>query len=261
VSKRAGFTQIDEWRIAYETRGAGDRAIVFVHGWSADRSHWHAQLDGIASTRRLVAMDLLGHGESDKPEVKYTTQLLARCVTVVMDELEIERAVLVGHSNGVPVVREYYRLHPDRTEALVAVEGPLRQILTPQTKEWMQVRLQDPDYEKVVASLANQMPAGELSDEDLARIRAGVLATPKHVMQGGLDAMSDAATWQEDEIAVPLLVVLAKSPQWTDDYEQFVRRIAPQVEYHVWEGVTHFLFMERPGEFNAMLEKFLSRVV
>ncbi len=74
------FAELDGSRTAFEVRGTGGEAIVFGHGWSGDRTHWHHQMDGIDAGRRLVALDLIGHSESDAPEVTYTMELFASSV-------------------------------------------------------------------------------------------------------------------------------------------------------------------------------------
>ena len=61
----------------------------------------------------------------------------------------------------------------------------------------------------------------------------------------------------EDPIPVPVLVVLAPSPMWTPDYEAYVRRIAPRLEYRRVEGAGHFLMIDKPDEFNGILGRFL----
>ena len=52
--------------IAYQVAGEGTVSLVFVHGWSGDRSYWEEQLDHFAQEYRVVALDLTGHGRSDR---------------------------------------------------------------------------------------------------------------------------------------------------------------------------------------------------
>jgi pimeloyl-ACP methyl ester carboxylesterase len=58
---------------------------------------------------------------------------------------------------------------------------------------------------------------------------------------------------------VPVLALLAKSPFWPPDTEQFLRSLAPDLEFEMWEGVSHFLFMDKPKEFNAAVIAFLDK--
>lgn len=58
---------------------------------------------------------------------------------------------------------------------------------------------------------------------------------------------------------MPVLAVLAKSPSWPADVEQLYRGIAPKLEFQMWEGVGHFLMMEKPKDFNQVVIKFLAK--
>jgi pimeloyl-ACP methyl ester carboxylesterase len=74
----------------------------------------------------VIALDLPGHGQSDKPQIAYTMDLFANAIDAVMRDAKVERAVLVGHSMGTPVARQFYRKYPQKTLAIVIVDGGLR---------------------------------------------------------------------------------------------------------------------------------------
>ena len=260
----ARFAELNGWRVAYETRGMEGNTIVFVHGWSADRSSWRRQMHGLDTERRLVAVDLIGHGESDAPETEYSKSLFAESVVAVMNDLGIERAILVGHSMGVTVVRQFYRLYPDRVEALVAVDGAMIP-MPPDRLEQMMAPLRGPDYKKVMEAMMEHMStvAPGLSTEDAERLKTVTLSTPQHVLLGSAEESRDPDVWKDDPIDVPMLVLMAKnpfSPVPLDENQALLRRIAARLEYHEWEGVSHLLTMERPAEFNTLLTAFVKRV-
>src|SRR5262249_17399387 len=81
--------------------------------------------------------------------------------------------------------------------------------------------------------------------------------TPQRVAISAFENMADPANFREDPIRVPLLCVLAKNSNWPADYEAFVRRLAPRAELRVLDGVGHFVMLEKPAEFNAILSGFL----
>jgi pimeloyl-ACP methyl ester carboxylesterase len=60
-------------------------------------------------------------------------------------------------------------------------------------------------------------------------------------------------------VSVPLLAVSAKLPWWPADYDSYVHKLAPEVEYHVLDDAGHFLMLDRPDDFNALLTAFLRR--
>jgi pimeloyl-ACP methyl ester carboxylesterase len=84
-------------------------------------------------------------------------------------------------------------------------------------------------------------------------------STPQHVAVSALKGIVDPAIWKDDTIAVPLQVMMAKAPFWSADYEQYVRTLAPQMDYRVMDGVGHFLRLENPGAFNELLAAFLRK--
>jgi pimeloyl-ACP methyl ester carboxylesterase len=74
-----------------------------------------------------------------------------------------------------------------------------------------------------------------------------------------MEGMVDPSIWGDDKITVPVLAVLAKNPFYPPDVEQSFRSIAPNMDYRMWEGVGHFLMMERPKEFNDVVIGFLNK--
>jgi len=67
-----GFLERDGVKLHYEEAGAGDPPFVFVHGWCCNHTYFAPQFDHFAKNHRVVAVDLRGHGASDKPEQDYT---------------------------------------------------------------------------------------------------------------------------------------------------------------------------------------------
>jgi pimeloyl-ACP methyl ester carboxylesterase len=74
-----------------------------------------------------------------------------------------------------------------------------------------------------------------------------------------MEGMADASIWGEDKINVPVLAVMAKNPFYPPNMEQLYRGIAPNLEYQMWDGVGHFIMMEKPKEFNAVVLAFLDK--
>jgi pimeloyl-ACP methyl ester carboxylesterase len=251
---------VDGIRVAYTEVGSGRDAVVFVHGWSCDRTFWDAQMNApeLSVGRRLIAIDLPGHGESDKPKIKYTMDLYVRSIAAVMDKAGVERAVLVGHSNGTPMVRQFYREHPDRTAGLVVVDGALKSYFKndSQWKEFIDP-LRGKKYKNSASAMVDGMvkPIGDAALRE--RIRVAMLVTPQWVMVGAMESVAEPGVWAEDTIKVPTLVVLAQSPFWTPGYEEYVKRLAPRCEYYVMKDASHFLMMEKAAEFDGILERWL----
>ncbi len=249
------FAPFEGIKVHYRTTGEGNAALIFVHGWTCSADFWRGQALAHPGAR-VIAVDLPGHGRSDKPSTEYSMDYFARSIEAVMRDARIDRAVLVGHSMGTPIVRQFYRLYPKSTLGLVIVDGGLRLPSSKSRADEFMTRLRA-DYK----TLAPQMIGGMLApikDEKLKDdIRATMLATPEHVAISAMAGMRDEKVYERDAIGVPVLAIMAKSSSWPPDTEQFLGARAPPREFQTWEGVSHFLMMEKPQEFNQTLQAFL----
>ena len=258
IVSESKFAEVDHIKVHYTNFGKGDTALVFVHGWACDETVWSEQAPALAEKIRVITIDLPGHGQSDKPkEVEYDKNLYARAIDSVIKDAGVKAVILVGHSNGTPFTREYYRKFPAKVKALVVVEGPLHAMFDRDTMEKFVVPLKGDHYEqeavRVIAGMTKPIKDPALRD----KIKALMMKTPQYVAVSEFEATADEDLWKEDKIEVPVLMILAKQPAWSPEYEQFVRKLAPRLDYQVWENVSHFLMMEKPREFNAAVLKFL----
>src|SRR5437762_12064532 len=110
--------------------------------------------------------------------------------------------------------------------------------------------LRGPDYKAQASGLVDGMLGPQVAPQLRDEIKSAMLSTPQHVAISAMEAMIDESIWKEDKINVPVLAILAKGPFWPADNEQFFRSVAPKLDYQMWEGVSHFLMMERPQKFN-----------
>ena len=258
VAAQEKYAKLDTMKIHYFSEGKGKNAIVLVHGWAGDLTLWRAQTAELSKRARVIAVDLPGHGMSDKPEVKYDMDLFAAAIDAVLKDAGVERAVLVGHSMGTPVVRQFYRKYPQKTLAIVIVDGGLRPFGTKEQREQFITPLRGPNAKEAGLQMFNAMTT-TLPATDKERVLTSFRATPQPVLVSAMEAMADESLYATDKINVPVLAILAKSPFWPADTEQFLHGLAPDLEYQMWDGVGHFLFLDRPKEFNAAVIAFLDQ--
>src|SRR3989440_12468357 len=103
--------------------GRGAPALVFVHGFACTHEDWHAQLAHFQRTHQVVACDLRGHGRTPGRPQECSIEHYGGDVAALVNNLELERAVLVGHSMGCRVVLEAARLVPKKISSLILVDG------------------------------------------------------------------------------------------------------------------------------------------
>ena len=254
------FAKLDAIRVHYQNYGKGKDALVFVHGWTCNLSHWKESAPVFSPHTRVIAIDLPGHGESDKPEkIDYSIDLFARAIDAVLVDAEVERATLVGHSMGTPVIRQFYRKYPTKTRALVIVDGSLKPFGTRESMEPMLANLRGPDYKKFAETFVNFLAQTMKDKKKLEEVRSGMLATPQYVMVGAMEGMLNPDIWKQDKITVPTLALMAPNPAWNAEYEKFARELAPGIDYQVFPGVSHFLMMDEPQKFNDAVMAFLKK--
>ena len=252
------FALYNGTRVHFKSLGSGTTAVVFVHGWNCDLTFWRAQVPAVDGRVRAIFLDLPGFGRSDKPDVAYTMDYFAGAVDAVLRAAGVEHAVLVGHSMGAPVARQYYRRFRPKVKALVVVDGALRMPFgdSAQTARFV-AQWEGADYAERMSGMVDAMFAGSADTSLRASVKRQMMATPQRVAASAMRGMADGAIWRDDPIEVPLLAVMAGSRNWSADYVAYVKRLAPGVRYETMSGVGHFLMLERPAEFNAMLADFL----
>ena len=232
-------------------------AIVLIHGWTCNADFWHANYEGLTAHRVLV-VDLPGHGQSDKPKLTYSMEHFAKAVNAVMKQAGARRAVLVGHSMGTPVARQFYRLYPDQTLGIVVVDGTLRSFFSKEmTDEFFKPLFTN--YKENAPKFVDGMLA-PIKDEALKKmIRETMLSAPEHVAVSAMAEMGNEKIWTDDKINVPVLAVMAPSPFWPKDIKEKYEVVAPKMDFQMWTGVSHFLQMEKPKEFNEQVLLFIQK--
>jgi len=259
VTGKSKFAKLDGAKIHYVNYGKGSDALVLIHGWTMNVDNWRDQIQDLASRYHVIAIDLPGHGQSDKPQVSYSMDYFARAVEAVMKDAKAKRAVLVGHSMGTPVARQFYRRYPQKTLAIVIVDGVLRPLAEKTVMDRMIEGFRAPTYKQSIDQMLTAMKGPSLSAEAMERIKASSANTPQHVVVSAMEGMADPAIWGDDKINVPVLAIMARNPFYPPNIEEISRGLAPNMDFRMWEGVGHFVMMDKPKEFNEAVIGFLEK--
>jgi pimeloyl-ACP methyl ester carboxylesterase len=258
-----------EWRIPVRgaavrcvTAGSGSLNVALVHGWAGRIEQWRFQLGALAAEGvRVLALDLPGHGQSEPPREPCSMALCAEAVRAALEAADVRDAVLVAHSLGISVASRFYRDHPDRVRGLISVDGAvLGYGLAPTEAAAFVARYRGEDYGEQVRRYARAHLRHCRDAELREEICRAMAQTPQPVAVPLLDSLFDEAAWRVERIAVPLLLLNAPSPRWSEDYLRRVRELAPQCQVQTVPGAGHFLMLERPAEVTAALRNFLDQV-
>jgi pimeloyl-ACP methyl ester carboxylesterase len=242
----------DGVRIAYEAHGEGSPTLVFVHGWSCDRSYWREQLAPLSRRFRVVAVDLAGHGESGSGREEWTMAAFGGDVAAVVETLGLRRVVLIGHSMGGDVIAEAARRLPGRVAGLIWVDAykQLGAGRPPEQVEAFVARLRA-DFVDSTRAFVRGMFVPTSDRALVERVAADMSSAPPDVALG---AVAHAQHYSREmpralqELGLP---VIAINPDNAPTDVASMRRYG--VEVMIMPGVGHFPMMEDPARFNRLL--------
>lgn len=250
--------------ISYEIHGAGEPALIFVHGWSCDARYWRAQTPHFSGKHRVVILDLAGHGHSGMNRTKYTMQSFGEDVRAVTEASGGRKVILIGHSMGGSVIAEAARLMPDRVIGLIGVDT-LENVEYPVTPEEMKKMIAplEEDFQSGSRQFLEQMIYPQTARELREWIMGDMSSAPPAVALSAMREMmtqfvtGDAAKVFE-KVRVP--VVSVNGDLWPINFETN-RKHMLSYDAIVLKNADHFLMINRSEEFNQALEKAITLIL
>jgi pimeloyl-ACP methyl ester carboxylesterase len=245
--------------LRYLDIGSGDPAVVFIHGWCCNQSMWGDQIEAFSPKHRIIAVDLRGHGESDKPDQDYDITGFADDMAWLINDIGLDRPVLVGHSMGGVTTLNLLRKVPDIARAAVFVDAgitPFPAELMPMVDQAIEA-LKTPAYVEVAKNAIGQFMFREESPPELRdRVVCDMAEAPQRLMYTAIRSTLSEENYPPGPMPVPSLFVKAATLQAT---EEQIKERYPGMEV-VSMDAAHFCHMEKPEEFNAILSRFLEKL-
>jgi pimeloyl-ACP methyl ester carboxylesterase len=240
-----------------ELRDGRDPPLVFAHGWCSNLEHWAKQVASFSESHRILLIDRRGHGRSTPPDSDCSPERHAHDMAAIMRSLDIQSAVVVGHAGGGPPVLELAGRYPELCRAAVFIDAGLyRGVSAEQAALSPAVtRLQVPDYKPVFIPQYETYfhPATPL--ELRQRIAAEAARTPQSVIVNELLWILRSNTIElASKVKQPVLWTVASESKATAAY---VREHLPQARFAQVVGAGHYLHVEVPDQWNAMLRRFI----
>jgi 3-oxoadipate enol-lactonase len=247
--------------LGYDEAGSGDATpIVFLHGVGSDKSVWHPQLAHFPRTRRTLAFDYPGYGDSDPAPEGTSRDDYAAAILSAMSELGVERAHVCGLSLGGVIAIAMHADAPGRCASLILADT-------------FAVNPDGPAiYERSLAGSANLPAMAEARvDALLAQpadpaIRREVVETMSRIDPAAYRVGAEAV-WLADQrqraqdIRVPTLVIVGDQDRITPtELSNELVDLIPQARLNVISGAGHLTNLERPIEFNRAVDHFLDEI-
>lgn len=264
-------------RIAYLDEGSGE-AIVLLHGMAGSSDTWRSLIGPLSRKYRVVAPDLLGHGNSTKPRTDYSLGALSVLIRDVLNELGITRATFVGHSLGGGISMQFVYQHPDYVQRLVLINsgglGPdvgmllrlaslpgaelvlpiiaAKRLLAPGERVWSLMRkagIESPRGEEMWRHYRS-LSDGPTRQAFLRTVRAVIDHRGQAVSAlNRLNTRMDfpvMAIWGDRDAMIPVAHAYA------------AQQVRPDVRVEVLTDVGHFPHAERPAEVAALIDDFIT---
>ncbi|WP_290653099.1 alpha/beta hydrolase [Aquisalimonas sp.] len=260
----------------YESGNPEGQAIVFIHGFTGNYLVWDSQYSGaLAEDFRLIAVDLRGHGASDKPldpDQYIAAEIWAEDIDAVIRAKELDAPVLVGLSMAGSLIVNYLDLHgEDDIGGLVFVSAPTSQETSDGESVFFDevfsyvgdMTSQDPRVNiTATRGFVHLWTADDLEHEPFTTAFGSAMMVPPAVRGALLQRERRDAEDAFANLEAPALVVHGTADQIVKpEASEDTAEIIPNAELHFYEGIGHLPQLEAPEEFNQDLEAFVRESV
>ena len=253
------FIEGPHGRLRVDDGGPANRElpVLLVHGNGGNLTQWSAVLAHLRPTRRAIAMDLSGYGESErkaKPGEEITVEGFAEDVAAVADRAGLKRFVLVGHSYGCAVVTAYAGAHPDRLAGLVFADGGGDVSGTPAAalepaRKGLAERYEEFTTRWFEGILKDSKP------ETREAVMASLRKTPREVFTGAFLALG---RFHLDEALARYPGPKLSIASYLWDNPNAIHKKHPEIPARRVENASHWLMMDQPEAFDRFMDEFLA---
>jgi pimeloyl-ACP methyl ester carboxylesterase len=270
-STSSQFVQIDSLKLHYLETGQGD-PVVLLHGWPTSSYMWRKAIPVLAKTHRVIALDLPGFGQSDKPlDVTYTTGYHAGSLAAFVEALGLERLSLVVHDLGAPVGLLWAVRHLDKVQRLVImntlIDPDPRHLSFPMRMFFWAARI--PGLRNLLVSprgIALTMRLGTASrlPKDVIAAYQAPFRTRKArrvLLKTLLDPDFQEMAEVEDALptlGMPTAVIYGKQDAFFAAEMRRIGETIPHAEVTALRDCNHFLIEDQPEQVSETLAAFLA---
>lgn len=258
------FVEVDRFNIRYLEGGHSDHALILLHGLGGYAERWNNLFPFLNKKYHIIAPDLIGYGQSDKPSVDYTPEYFTKFVFDFIKSLGIKKTFLVGTSLGGQIVVECAATQSDMIEKIVLISpaGIMRRS-TPTLDAYTMAALY-PNKDSVKNAYQMMVgPGKQVSETSIERF-VNNMSRPnaKMVFLSTLLGLKNAPDIFEKlgKINVPTLLVWGTEDKLIPfEYAQQFVSCIPNCEFIPMKGCGHSPYVEDPEELAKIVNKFLAK--
>lgn len=251
--------QVDGVGLYYESRGQ-NQPIVFSHAWLDNCTIWISQVEHFSKDYNVIMYDHRGHGRSDKPKIgegNYSIRVLANDLQVLVQKLDLEKPILVGFSLGGMAATLFALEHSDKISRLILV-GTTAKMTPPISAKALRILRMILPYEsflRIVCRYRFHKPSKRMLDEEVFR----ALQVDKSIafefwkeLTKNYDVRNKIS-----EISVPTLIIVGQEDKVNLEASRYLNREIEGSELRIIQDSGHTVMIEKPKEFNQILEEFI----
>lgn len=270
------FIQVGNIKTRYWDVGQGNVPIVLVHGITASVEYWEKNIFELAKTHRVIAVDLIGFGKTDKPDIDYKIDDFVQFLKSFLDQLNIQNCYLVGHSLGGGICLKFVLDFPNQVKKLVLVSTagfshkiPLSMRLTnlPFLDKLMQIlitpkmiistirqhvynksSLSDSFFEKIVPF--SQAPDSQRALFNTLRTNINLIGIRSTVFESMKQKLQT--------LKLPILIIWGKQDKLLPlKNANKIIKLIPHAERYIFDKCGHIPQIEHANKFNQAVQDFL----
>ena len=249
----------DGTKISYIIEGKGEPVLLFIHGWSAEKTYWEYQINEFSKDYTVVALDLAGHGESGIKRENYTIPAYGKDVAAVAKENGLKNIILVGHSMGGAVAIEAARILGDDVIGIIGADT--FHDLTAKYTEEDKVEYLKPFKENFRANCKafaeSMFPVGANKKIVEAVVNDMVAAPEKVAVNSFENLLNYDPAPSLNSISVPFIAI---NSTFLDTNTAGNRMVTDSFTVKIIKGVGHYLMIEDPESFNKYLREAISEI-
>lgn len=253
-------SSVDGVPIAYEVHGDGTFALVFIHGWSCDKSYWKRQVTPFSQHYKVVLIDLAGHGESGTQRKNYTMESFGADVAAVVNKLNLQHVILIGHSMGGDVIAAATRLLPPNHTAGLVLVDEYKELGAGRTPEEVQAFVNKirTNFVDSTSRFVRSMFSKNADSALVNWVANDMSSAPPAIALSALEATfnySREITKTLSQVKAPVVAINSDNePTDTASMQRF------RVETIIIPGLGHFMMMEDAGQFNKVLQSVIEKM-
>ena len=247
ASNESGWIEHEGARIWYASHGNG-APVILLHGGLGHSGNWGYQVPALLDAgHRVLVVDSRGHGRSTRDARPYNYELMASDVLAVMDALALERAAIVGWSDGACVAMVLGIVAPERVAGVFFFGCNMD---PGGTKEFVATPVIDRCFNRHRRDYARLSATPNEFDAFVAAVSEMMRTEPNY------------AAHELARIRVPVLIVQSEGDEFIKpEHAEYLARSIPGAELKVLPGVSHFAPLQRPAVFNEVMLAFVGRVL